>query len=381
MTSTIQTIYFDETGFTGNNLLDEQQPVFVYSSVAIDEVEASRIHTEARSLFGIRGSEIKGKSLLRRPSGREAISWVLDNCAEHVRIVYADKRFALAGKFYEYVFEPVLAANSAGFYQLEFHKFVAMLIYGSGHNCNKDKVLLDAFGRAMASMEIAHLHEILDPQIESQFSEPMQYIVRFTRCHLDAVAESFGNLQDIGAMGSWILELSATSLHMLLASWGEDFDALEVCCDMSKPIEAASDVFSGFVGRKDKLHFDFGDGSSFPITYNLAEPIGLVDSKQVPGVQIADVIASCVSFCFRFPDEAISAIWLEKLDHGFVRPIVPDWQQLDFEHEKPFVNWIVLCELVRRSELGLSLLGDFVDVVKDAIHAHNAGRIDSNWAN
>ncbi len=370
MTGTTQTIYFDETGFTGNNLLDEQQPVFVYTSVAINEDKAFDLYSEMRSLFGITGSELKGKRLMRSRTGREAASWLLNNCKANVRIVYANKKFALAGKFYEYVFEPVLATNSAGFYQLEFHKFIAMLIYASDHHCKDDRLIIEAFSRTMANLDISHLQGILDCEIDNRFSEPMQYIVRFTRCHLDKFAESIGHLQGDDAVGSWILELSATSLHMLLASWGEDFSALGVYCDMSKPISSARDIFSAFVGQKKRSYVDFGDGSKFPITYNLAVPIGIVDSQEVPGVQIADVISSCASFALRRPADAMTEKWLSNLDGSFIRPIVPDWLQLDLERERPFVNLIVLSELVRRSEDGQDPLENMVGIIQDALHSH-----------
>jgi hypothetical protein len=37
----VQRIYFDESGFTGNKLLNEQQKYFAYASVATDPEEAS----------------------------------------------------------------------------------------------------------------------------------------------------------------------------------------------------------------------------------------------------------------------------------------------------------------------------------------------------
>lgn len=48
-----QRIYFDEAGFTGDNLLDPDQPYFVYAGVAIDENYAEDIHSEALSMLPI----------------------------------------------------------------------------------------------------------------------------------------------------------------------------------------------------------------------------------------------------------------------------------------------------------------------------------------
>ena len=59
-----QTIYFDESGFTGNNLLNLNQPAFVYASVAIDPQNASHLHSELVSRFQLQGKEMKGKNLV-----------------------------------------------------------------------------------------------------------------------------------------------------------------------------------------------------------------------------------------------------------------------------------------------------------------------------
>jgi len=124
-----QTIYFDESGFTGNNLLNPNQPAFVYAGIAIDPDGASRLHTEVVSRFNIRSRELKGKNLVRTGKGREAISWLLSECRGIACIAISNKNYALAGKFYEYIFEPILQPQNSLFYAVGFHKFIANLLY------------------------------------------------------------------------------------------------------------------------------------------------------------------------------------------------------------------------------------------------------------
>jgi hypothetical protein len=52
-----QTIYFDESGYSGNNLLSPDQPAFVYASAAIEPSYASSLHSEILSRFHIQGKE------------------------------------------------------------------------------------------------------------------------------------------------------------------------------------------------------------------------------------------------------------------------------------------------------------------------------------
>ena len=60
MSEEVQTIYLDEAGFTGNNMLDPAQPFFVYSGLALTKEQAAALHSEAVARFYLRGDELKG---------------------------------------------------------------------------------------------------------------------------------------------------------------------------------------------------------------------------------------------------------------------------------------------------------------------------------
>ena len=58
-----QTIYCDEAGFTGNNMLDTEQPIFTYASVAMDQTEAKDLIMRIRQRHHIKAEELKGAQL------------------------------------------------------------------------------------------------------------------------------------------------------------------------------------------------------------------------------------------------------------------------------------------------------------------------------
>jgi hypothetical protein len=158
----IQTIYFDESGFTGNDLLSEEQPYYVYSGVAIDSGRAKNLVTEARSKFRLNSLELKGRKLICQDRGRRAILWLLNELGEDVRIGVFDKRYALAWKFFEYVFEPVLAAQSSIFYRMEFNHFIAMLLYIEFGTADKrSRMVFEEFQRFMRTYDIQYLNNLL----------------------------------------------------------------------------------------------------------------------------------------------------------------------------------------------------------------------------
>jgi hypothetical protein len=65
-------IFIDESGYTGERHLDPEQPVFVLSSVQIDNELAAEVH--ARHFRGVQAKELKHSKLARRASGQHRIT-------------------------------------------------------------------------------------------------------------------------------------------------------------------------------------------------------------------------------------------------------------------------------------------------------------------
>lgn len=118
-----------EAGFTGNRLLDSQQPFFTYASVAMDEQEAKSLVERLKRDFRLQSDELKGARLMRSSQGRDAVLAALQHMRGHYLVTAYDKKLSLACKFFEYIFEPVLARNNRMFYENDFHKFIATLVY------------------------------------------------------------------------------------------------------------------------------------------------------------------------------------------------------------------------------------------------------------
>ena len=359
MNSRTQTFYFDEAGYTGNNLLDPEQPVFVYAGVAIDNQRASQIHADARARFQINADELKGANLLRHRRGRDAISWILAECTQFSHIVVADKEYTLAGKFFEYICEPVLASQNSLFYSIEFHKFVATFLYCSYKSRDPNaSAILTNFAEMMRSMDPEKLENVLSSLDNLDQSNPMGKILLFACCHRNRIEDAIRMLSESGRMGNWSLELSTTALHWLLASWGEDYEVLDVYCDDSKPLQASLSFLKHLIGREDKSYIWIGERRTPSVIYNLAEPIHLVDSKHYPGIQIADVLSSSLNHALRTPNEKISREWLKITEDAIIYNIYPESRQIDLKQECAFINNIVLEELLNRSLMGQDLFQD-----------------------
>ena len=87
-----QTIYCDESGFTGNDLSNVDQPHFVYVGIAITPVEADEIKNRVIRDYRVNGNELKGKNLVKYAKGRRAVSDILDNVVARSQCVVMHKK-------------------------------------------------------------------------------------------------------------------------------------------------------------------------------------------------------------------------------------------------------------------------------------------------
>ena len=83
-------IYFDESGNTGTELLDPQQPYFTTGSTDIPEDEAAAIIR--RCFRQHKGAELKSKDIFKRHQGRRARRHRSARGSRHRRPAHAGRR-------------------------------------------------------------------------------------------------------------------------------------------------------------------------------------------------------------------------------------------------------------------------------------------------
>ena len=148
----VHTVWCDESGATVNELLDANQEHFVYASVAVEPRDAEEIRHKIVRENTLQGLELKGKNLCGHTKGRQAIHQLIELVSDRAHLVVHHKKYALAAKFFEYVFEPVLAEKNWLFYKIGFHRFISNLLFvwAMSQNRSADQILSD-FARAPPS--------------------------------------------------------------------------------------------------------------------------------------------------------------------------------------------------------------------------------------
>ena len=113
----VRTVFFDESGYTGRNLLDADQPYFIYACVAMEPDEANELLNDWVWSNGIpvgANGEVKVTSLMTstNPRRRDAVVQLLSTIASRTSVAIFEKQFCLAAKFFDYVFDPILLPKS-----------------------------------------------------------------------------------------------------------------------------------------------------------------------------------------------------------------------------------------------------------------------------
>jgi len=366
-------VFCDEAGFTGNNLLDREQEVFVYAGVAMEEARAQQIVERTVHDFRLPCTELRGSRLLKYPRGREAITYILKTCSEQVRLVSHLKKFALAGKFFEQIFEPALAEQNSIFYGSGFHQFISNLLFYSF--CAKEgpaEAILEDFSKFIREGSAEALERIF-PQpglVVDCTSNPLAAISLFAMINRNAIQAEMDVLGLDGSPHRWMLDLSMTSLFSVLQYWGEVYNEIEVFCDESKPLETEIGFLGAMVGRRDHVRMQMF-GKDIQFTFNLVRLPALVNSTQFHGVQIADVFASAIACAWQrqywgkaLPDEKE---WLDiTMKCHLGDNIWPDPKAIDLHTRSGFVNAMILHELTDRCVKKENLFRGMPEVIESA---------------
>ncbi len=326
-------------------MLDSEQPMFTYASVAMTESEAIDLVAHIRREHRVNAIELKGAKLAKSSSGRKVILETLRAMRDRYLVTAYDKKLNLACKFFEYVFEPVLARNNALFYENDFHKFIATLVYVCFLSKEEGIVeIITQFEQFMRSLDPNDAPVIFDGRtrdvlIQDSFSDIIFFIDGYRKIILN----------ESKYVGDWVLDLSISALWSHLTHWGDCFDILHVFCDDSKPLRDLASSMEVMVNRPEVVHEKIGKKDR-RLTFNLARPVEFGSSFDHPGLQLADVSSSAFLQSFRHPEKEWSQLFLEEIRPQIHQDcILPDSTYMDPRTPNCAVNALILRELGQRA--------------------------------
>lgn len=356
------TVFCDDAGFTGDHLTNRDQPYFAYAAVAIEPDQATSLLAELRSIFPIGPGEPKGRLLYKREFAPQLIERLAAMIGSRTSIALNHKLYSLAAKFFEYVYEPMIAPISSFFYERGTHLYVATALWAYLDSQHPTAIEVgQRFERIMRKRAgeptLAFDH---DPSAVHG-DEAIEPIVRFAAAARDQATAELAALADEEGRIKFVLDLSLSSAKSVLATLGERLGELDVVMDASKPLEKFAEFFNGFVGCAETVHMELR-GRTVPMTFRLHRPLRFSDSAREPGLQIADILASFTALAARDRSTprgaAILAHCLPLLDGDSV---FPDFEAIDLSRKEAIMNMALVSELADRAEDGRPILDGIID--------------------
>lgn len=351
-----QHIYFDESGFTGNNLLHPHQQYFAYGSIATDDLEAREFVAALIKKYGIQGGELKGSRLVQFNKGRKAIDEIFNHFEGRIKLSISEKKYALACKFFEYIFEPCISDINSLFYGIGFHKFIANILYVEflARGAGAEQIFGD-FESLMRSRKTEGLEAIFSSSTHPENSPILIQIREFAQHRVDDIRAELASLGDDG-VGKWILDLTNSALFTLLANWGLEFEQVTAICDHSKPLQHDQSLFNSMINRNDR-QFSAAFGIEHPITFNLSGPIQFSDSKTTHGIQLADAVSAAAVYALSNTGNEHVERWKTLIPAmGHYGSIFPEFDTLNLKDLSAQRNAVVLMELHSRAKEGRHLI-------------------------
>ncbi len=292
-------VYFDESGFTGANLLHPTQNYFSYAAVGMDNNDAALIIDRIRQKYPTQAPELKFKNYGKKSNCEQIALDVIDLLKDVSSVIVFDKKFALCAKLFEYIFEPALSDNNSRFYAAGFHLYIAYKSYSTFFDLNQFPLLGD-FERLMTSenknekldLFIDKMKVPLELQRKSHksFAEKLHI---FTTMNQSKIRDELHSLSGNSSTDKYILDLTTTGFLTLCNAMSEKFGEIEPIYDASKMLDAHKHIFDGLVGRNIEFEVPFYDRKT---SIKIAKKLEPGDSKTNPAIQLADLLAGIANY-------------------------------------------------------------------------------------
>lgn len=307
------TIYCDEAGNTGANLLDPDQPFFVLASNDLSSGEAEALLEHVRSG---QGGEPKFSVLRRRPEGVARIIQLLSDPRlnkDRVRIGVLHKRYMIVSKLVDLVAETLIHETGGDLYERGGNIAMAnALYYCMPAFCGEERTtaFLQAFVDLIRHGAAVHKdkfyaagRQLLLASKSVEFKKHLMYFTEpalFHRWYLNF---------------NWsALDPAIPALFQQIVVWGSrKADRFHVIHDRSKPILASQQTFEMMMAGPGEGSKTIGTDRRKIIFPLRALSLTQGDSVDHPQLQLADLCAGAVNHFYKChladqPDDLSRAI-------------------------------------------------------------------------
>lgn len=324
----------DESGYTGFDLLNVEQPFQGATAIAIGDDDAVRLIKE--HFPNLQASELKYSSLTRRSSNHPRILALLrDVLAGYKCVTYiCDKRFLLLLMFLDYAVEPFYFEGGLNFYEDGQNYSLASLLYVAGPTLFGKAsfvALQAAFQRAVKEKSPDSLANLVDAARSTNWRQLPEALGPLAQYAAPECLRAIATPSVTTDAAFVVLQSLISRMEEMAAG------AYSVEHDRSKNLLAYHDLLQRYINHSEEIEFRQSEIARLKFPLKL-KTVTQVDSKVSPAVQIADVLigatieAAKVLTGHRKPGVDANAI-LAAYGHDQFIHLVPS---TDFEAQKKF---------------------------------------------
>lgn len=320
-------IAFDETGNSGQNLLDPNQPVFALASVQLSEERALNLLQEA---VPDGAAEAKFSKLRTSNPGRKRILALLKKGAfssNDVKIAIYHKSFMVTVKIVDMLVETWHHRVGVDLYENAGHLALANLL----HSVIPVFCGIDAF-KVWQERFVALVRSKTPESVDAFYAQTLRLRAANSNPQFDSALGMLALTRAIVDEGvadkdPIALDPAIPSLVSLAAQWTATLKhPFDLVHDQSKPVAHSRESLLALL-RVDRAPESFGRGdfeAAFPI---LAHDIRFADSRSVPQLQVADICAGAAATLMRARASGLEDPFAEQLLHAGIATLVtmPVW--------------------------------------------------------
>lgn len=292
-------IAFDESGNTGQHLLDVTQPVFALTAVNLSIEDADAVRAEGKLCHD---QELKFSDLKRRPSNQQRILAMLQSPAlseATVRTCVYHKRYMVVTKIVDMLVEEWLKQRGVDLYQRGANIGLSNMWYHvMPVFCGEDRfaTLLAAFVDMIRNKDEASFNDFYTAvwslrrhSVREEFRRDLEMLLDTQDIARRVVAAA--DLSDLDPAIPAFVQLAAEWNTVL----GQHFDIVH---DTSKPIEHQREILELLMSEDEPSILVGYDRrkTTWPIR---SSGIQLVDSRVERRVQIADLVSGATAYLMR----------------------------------------------------------------------------------
>jgi hypothetical protein len=295
-------VFLDESGFTGSNLCDIEQPVFALASHCIGEEESREL--KARFFGEFRGPDVKYSKLAKRPAGKEMILRFMAYLRERrqdTQIAFAHKPYVLLCKGVDWIVEPHLRRQGIDLYEQGGNLALSNMMHF---------VTLGLAGKDYYARLLGELQTLFREPGRRTFVRLCDVLAEKTGMpnapKSGPLAETLGHFyfplllthpDDAQALGADALEFAFSLTICMMHRWKQRLGAgMRLIHDHTSAMARKRRYWDALMSS---------DAPADMIGYDrrtIEFPIGITETQFVPserfaGIQLADILAGAVSEC------------------------------------------------------------------------------------